>query len=282
MTIVAKKTLVKTKIFIIGGNSRLAKALGNYYSENECNYLKREIYEDWFNENKKLEIRNFFESKITEESIIFITSGILNSNSDTELLNNVNYHLPWNIIKSLEGLNIKIVTFGTILEKLVDSTNPYVKSKISLSKKIDSFSSKLTKVIHFRIHTLYGYGYPNDFMFLGQLYNAIKNNKKFNMSAGYQIREYHHLDDVAESVDIILSKNEQGIIELTNGNGIKLRDLATGVFKEFNALHLLNIGSLDIQHKDKFANDYTKNKHIELVDFRNPIQGVCDYLRSIL
>ncbi len=119
-------------------------------------------------------------------------------------------------------------------------------------------------------------------MFLGQLYNAIKHKEEFNMSSGYQIREYHHLDDVAESVDVILSKNTHGIIELTSGNGIKLRDLATGIFEELNVTHLLNIGSVDIQHKDKFSNDYIKNKDLELVDFRNPIKGVCDYLRPIL
>lgn len=282
MTVISEKRLGKSKIFIIGCNGRLAKAIVNRYSENACYCLKREVYEDWSDENKKLQIREFFESKATEESIIFITSGVLNSNLNNELLNKVNYHLPSNIIKSLEGLKIKIVTFGTILEKLVDSTNPYVKSKIRLSNKIDSFNSKLTKVLHFRLHTLYGYGYPSDFMFLGQLYNAIKNGEKFNMSAGYQIREYHHLDDVVKSVDIILSKKTQGIIELTNGNGIKLRDLATGIFKEFNVIHLLNIGDLDIQHKDKFTNDYTINKDLKLVDFRDPINGVCDYLRPIL
>lgn len=274
--------LEKRKIFIIGSRGRLAKAIVNYYSENKCYCLEREIYEDWSDESKLPEIRDFFESTIVDESVIFITSGVLNSKADKALLNKVNYHLPWNIIKSLEGLKIKIVTFGTILEKLADSTNPYVKSKIRLSSKIDSFSSKSTKVFHFQIHTLYGYGYPSDFMFLGQLYNAIKKQEKFNMSSGHQIREYHHLDDVVKSVDIILSKNTQGVIELTNGSGIKLRDLAMGVFKEFNLMHLLNIGNLDIQHKDKFINDYTKNKDIELVDFRNPINGVCDYLRSIL
>ena len=62
----------------------------------------------------------------------------------------------------------------------------------------------------------------------------------------------------------------------------KLRDLATGIFKEFNVIHLLNIGDLDIQHKDKFTNDYTINKDLKLVDFRDPINGVCDYLRPIL
>jgi len=282
MTIISKKPEEKERIFIIGGNARLAKALVNHYSLDVCNCLKREVYEDWSDKNNRSLIRDFFESKMIKDSIIFITSGVLNSNENPELINKVNYHLPWNIMKALDGCDVKIVTFGTILEKLADSSNNYVKSKIRLSDKINAYRSKSTKVTHFRIHTLYGYGYPSEFMFLGQLFNAIKNEEKFNMSSGHQIREYHHLDDVTEAVDIILSKNREGVTEITSGNGIRLRDLAIGIFEALNAKNLLNIGSLDIQHKDKFSNDYIKNEDLALVDFRNPIKGICDYLRPIL
>ena len=282
MSLASKNTRVNKKIFVIGSNGRLAKAILNYYSEELCTCLKREDYENWSSRKKRDSILNFFKPQIANNSIIFITSGVLNANADEELINNVNFHLPWNIIKALEGLEVKIVTFGTILEKLKISDNIYVKSKIKLSDKIETFQSEVTKVAHFRIHTLYGYGYPSEFMFLGQLYNAIKQNEKFNMSSGYQIREYHHLDDITKSIEVILSKNKKGIVELTSGTGIRLRDLALCIFEEFNLEHLLNIGSLDIEHKDKFTNDYIKNEDLKEVEFRDALQGVCDYLKPIL
>ena len=282
MSSIIKDKSLKNKIFIIGSNGRLAKAILNHYSDHECTCLKRETYKDWFNPKNKSSILDFFKPRVSKNAIIFITSGILNAKENPELIDNVNYHLPWNIINALEGLEVNIVTFGTILENLKTSKNLYVKSKIKLSNKIDTFKSKSTKVTHFRIHTLYGYGFPSEFMFLGQLYNAIKQKEKFKMSSGYQIREYHHLDDVAKSIEIILLKNKKGIVELTSGNGIRLRDLALRIFEEFNLEHLLNIGSLDIEHKDKFTNDYVKNEDLKDVEFRDPLKGVCDYLKPIL
>lgn len=282
MTSNSKNNSSLNKIFVIGSNGRLAKAILNYYSITNCICLKREVYQDWYKKENRASILDFFKSQTTNNSAIFITSGILNAKEDTKLIDDVNYHLPWNIIRALEGLDLKIATFGTILENLATSENPYVRSKIKLSDRIKELQSKSLKVVHFRIHTLYGYGYPSEFMFLGQLYTSIKNKEVFNMSSGYQIREYHHLDDVAKSIDIILSKNKNGIVEVTSGNGIRLRDLALRIFEKFNLEHLLHIGNLDIEHKDKFTNDYEKNKDLEEVRFRDPIKGVCNYLKPIL
>lgn len=273
---------LQRNIFIIGGNSRLAKALVNYYDNGSFFLLKRGIYESWYDKSKRSIIRDYFKSQITSDSIVFITSGILNSKEKSQTINDVNYKLPWNIIKALEGLEVTIVTFGTILENIKDSSNNYVKSKIKLSEKILTFKSSKAKVIHFRLHTLYGYGYPSEFMFLGQLYNSIKNKREFYMSSGYQIREYHHLDDVAQSIDVVIRNDVDGVIELTSGNGIMLRDLAKGIFNEFDLTDLLKIGSLDIQHKEKFSNDYTKNEILTGVAFRDPVDGVCDYLKTII
>ena len=200
----------------------------------------------------------------------------------SEIINRVNFHLPNNIIHALEGLDVGIATFGTILEKLEDSDNPYVQSKIKLSNSIGEFSSDITKVYHFRLHTLYGYDHPSEFMFLGQIFTALRSQTPFHMSSGYQIREYHHLDDIAESVNIILSEEKTGVCEITSGNGIRLRDLALCIFAEFKAPQLLHIGELDIEHKDKFLNDYRKNIDLVDVDFRDPLEGVNAYLKSIL
>ena len=282
MGLSSKDSINKRKLFVIGGNARLAKAILNHFSEFNCIVLERAAYQDWSKKESKEKIRSFFEQQISNDSIIFITSGVLNAKESMEIIDRVNYELPWNIIESLEGLTVKIITFGTILENIRNIDNQYVKSKIKLSDKISEFKSNVTKITHFRLHTLYGYDLPSKFMFLGQIFEALKNKKEFEMTSGYQIREYHHLDDVVASIDVLLSNDVEGISEITSGNGIRLRDLGLHLFQSLQLNHLLQIGSLDVEHEDKFSNDYLKNSYLKDVNFRDPRKGVLDYIKSIL
>ena len=282
MDISSNKNLPKKKIFLIGGNARLAKAILKYYGQYECIVLEREIYQNWGEVGSENVIITFFKNDISKNSIIFITSGVLNSNAEKALIDKVNFMLPWNIIKSLEGLDVKIITFGTILEKMRITENAYVKSKIKLSDKISGLKSLLPRVTHFRLHTLYGYGNPSKFMFLGQIHDSIKNKTEFNMTSGYQIREYHHVDDVVKSVDFLIGKGVQGVSEITDGNGTRLRDFALSIYKSFQLEHLINIGTINITQKEKLSNDYKKNPLLENINFRNPIDGVSNYLKAIL
>ena len=282
MSLSYNEAFSKKKIFLIGGNARLAKAILKYYEQHECIVLEREVYQNWGEVDSIGAITKFFKNDISKDSIIFITSGILNPNADKALIDKVNFMLPWNIIKSLEGLDIKIITFGTILEKMRATENAYVKSKIQLSDKINNLKSSCPRVTHFRLHTLYGYGHPSKFMFLGQIHDSLKNKAAFNMTSGYQIREYHHLDDVVKAIDCLIDKGIQGVSEITDGNGIKLRDLALSIYKNFQQEHLINIGTVNIAHKEKLSNDYKKNPQLENINFRNPIEGVSIYLKAIL
>jgi nucleoside-diphosphate-sugar epimerase len=102
------------------------------------------------------------------------------------------------------------------------------------------------------------------------------------MSSGFQIRENHHLDDVAYAVDRLIRSNILGISEVTAGKGIQLRDLASTVFKAFNLEHLIKIGSIEIKHKEKLSNDYKINPNLSCSNFRNPTEGVVAYLKGII
>lgn len=276
-------TIIQRKIFIIGSNARLAKSLINYYKSYKLILPSRDIYENWSDTSSIDEISNYFQSKVTSGSIIFITSGILNSSQNEEIIEAINYQLPKNIILALKSTAVQIVTFGTILEKIRLTDNKYVKSKIKLSDYIKTSQKNVTpNLVHLRLHTLYGYDLPSPFMFLGQIFDSIKNKTDFYMSSGTQIREYHHLDDVAKAVDILLNVNTQGVSEITSGKGIQLKDLALMIYKEFNIEHLINIGVMDIKYKDKFSNDYQINTNLDSENFREPKQGVINYLKTIL
>ena len=41
---------------------------------------------------------------------------------------------------------------------------------------------------------------PHPFMFAGQMLDALEKEKPFKMSGGAQLREYHHVEDIAASV----------------------------------------------------------------------------------
>ena len=270
----------KKQIFIIGSNARLAKAIIAFYKTENIILVEREIYKNWGEDQHLNSIYDYFNKQLKLDTIVFITSGILDSNKSITKLEKVNFHLPWNIIKSLEGTNIKIITFGTILEKIKGIENLYVKSKIKLSDKISTLKNR--NVLHIRLHTLYGYGLPSSFMFLGQIFTSLKDSLVFNMSSGVQIREYHHLDDVAKSIDVLVEKDITGVTEITSGTGIELRSLAEGVFKYFELENLLKIGVKRIDQKEKLENNYKKNEFLKEVDFRHPIIGINSYLEKIL
>ena len=50
--------------------------------------------------------------------------------------------------------------------------------------------------MHLHLHTLYG-GRPQAHMFLGQMIRALERGAEFAMSSGEQLREYHHVHDIA-------------------------------------------------------------------------------------
>ena len=282
MLLESKQVFLKKKIFIIGGNARLAKALLKYYSHHECIVLEREVYQNWGETGKLNEILNYFKENISVNSLIFIVSGILNSNENKKTIDEVNFQLPCNIIEALNGLETHIITFGTILEKITETDNNYVQSKIKLSNRISALKDALPRVSHFRLHTLYGYDYPSEFMFLGQIFNAIKNKLEFKMTSGVQFREYHHFDDVVKAIDCLISWEIQGVSEITAGNGIQLKDLALNIFKGFELEHLIHIGAIDINHKEKFLNNYKRNPALKNIVFREQTEGVIEYLKPLL
>ncbi len=272
---------MERSIFIIGASSKLSQSIREIYSEDKICDVYRDTYTSWIGENSQNIIQTFFENRISNNSIIFITAAILNPKTPFQEVFDMNYNLPVNIIESLTEYNPRIVTLGTILEKLGPSNNNYVSSKIKLSTKIESLIKKNLRITHFRLHTLYGKGYPNEFMFLGQIFYAIKNKTDFHMSSGEQIREYHHYDDVVSSINTFLDNETSGIVEITFGNGMAIKDLAIKIFDFFEKSELLKIGSKNLDFKEKFQNDYKKNEDIK-IDFKEPISGITKYLKTII
>ena len=72
---------------------------------------------------------------------------------------------------------------------------------------------------------------------------SLKNEKKFNMSGGKQLRDYLHVEKVAKFiVKISLQNKINGIINCCSGKPISIRDLVEGYLEENNKNIELNLG----------------------------------------
>ena len=268
------------RIFLIGGRGRLGTSIKKIFNNEDLIVLERRIYEEWFRPEKINDIRSVLNINPSKsEDIIMVLSGAMNPKEDREHLFNVNYELPKNIIKANEGSNNKIVTFGTIMEDLSPEANNYIASKKKLSKFIDNTSAKTLSV---KIHTLYGGEAPNPFMFLGQIFHSLKNNIDFKMSSGDQLREYHHIDDDSKAIMELLRQDLTGKEVISHGEAISLKDLAKIIFKKFDMVDNLKIGSLPDRIKENYDIYFAKNPLLNNVVFRDTADGVTKYLKEFL
>ena len=111
-------------------------------------------------------------------------------------------------------------------------------------------------------------------MFLGQMLDAIVKKEPFNMSNGTQLREYHNIYDDLNAVKYLLSQNSAGVIQVNHGEVLSLKEIATSIFDSFNALHLLNIGSLNASEHEIMTKKFEPNKLLGTVKFRDSKQGI--------
>ena len=270
----------RKKIFLIGGKGRLGQSIAKVFNNHNLVVLDRKTYKDWFLPERFEDIKSKLETdKDSTGNIIMILSGIMNPDEDKEFIFKINYELPKNIIKANEGTNNKIVTFGSVMEDLSPQANNYISSK----KKLSSFvEESKVDILSLKIHTLYGGGPPNEFMFLGQLLESFKNKNIFEMSSGNQLREYHHVDDDAMAIKELLYQNISGKEIISHGDAIPLKKLTKTIFKNFNKLDQLKIGSLPDRINENYNIRFTKNPNLDNIMFRNTFDGVTDYLQKFL
>ena len=100
------------------------------------------------------------------------------------------------------------------------------------------------------------------------------------MSGGTQLREYHHVQDIADSILSFLSRDGRDrMIELSSGEPVRLRDLASAVFKYFDEFELLEIGSKVHSQGEVFESIYQRSPY--LTASRDSIEGVIYWFKKL-
>lgn|GEM_PF-925703 len=268
------------KCFLIGSRGRLGKAIASEYANEGIVLLKRSVYESWSGNSGSDKVSKYFEKISTEDSIIFVASGLLDPRLPKEDLLKVNYHLPKNLIDGATNLGIKVITFGTAMEGLLQSKNPYVQSKTALGEYVGKVASADRPAIHLQMHTLYGLGEPDPFMFIGQILTAIQNNAIFSMTSGRQLREYHHLNDEAKAIRNIAKIAHPGVINISHGKPVTLRAVAENIFDALGKRELLHVGALP-EPLDENYEQVLKPIDILLgIEFRDSLPAIVQYVKG--
>lgn len=268
-------------IFIVGGRGRLGQALREQYRSDEVVCVDRAVYQQWGASDSLSEVTAYFQHYARPGAVVYICSGLLDPALDSETLHNVNFRLPRNIIQAVSPMGIRAVTFGTAMEEML-TTNPYVQSKLALSRFVAEMSDELTPALHIRIHTLYGLGEPSPFMFLGQVMEALRNDKPFAMTMGRQLREYHHVSDDAAAVRTLVDHSDSKVVELSHGQPVTLRSLAEAVFESVGKGHLLRLGALSEPQQENFTQVFSRSSILEGVVFRDTVTGVVEYMKTLI
>lgn len=279
-------------IVITGGSGFIGKnlipkllSLGHKVSVIDLRLDSIEAY-PWF---KKI---NFYKLRIDSNDIdtVFkkINAEVLIHLAWSDLPNYENIiHFKNNLFQQIKFLtcaaenNIKkIIVSGTCLEYgLIEgcldetmSTQPttfYGFAKNEIRKTLDFLSAKYDfSYTWFRLFYIYGEN-QNPRSLYPSLMNAIKNKKSaFDMSSGQQIRDFIHVDDVTSYFCKAITCNKVfGVVNLSNGNPISVKEFVADIIKKHNSDITLHCGVYDIpKYEPKNFWGSTK-KLISLNDF---------------
>jgi hypothetical protein len=102
------------------------------------------------------------------------------------------------------------------------------------------------------------------------------------MSSGIQIREYHHIHDDCNAALDFVKRGMTGILPISHGDPVKLRDLAEYIFGYFDSRNLLEIGKFETNEFDALSPITLSNQDFNMMQFRDTKTGIIEWLSANL
>ena len=269
---------------VIGSRGRLGSAIAASLGNGRTLTPTRSVYAEWSEEDGADAVFRYVAEHSQRDDVVYMAAGLIDTSAAPEEHLRVNFRIPRNIIVGASRANVRVVTFGTIMERFIGDAgaNPYISAKTKLGKFVSAYAASGHDILHVRLHTLFGGGTPHDFMFLGQIFNALKNRSLFRMSSGTQLREYHHIDDDVAATRELVSAGLRGVVDLSHGQPISLRDLASHIFEACDCLDLLRIGALPSPASDNYEITLERTPALRQFEFQDTLPAVVSYLRDCL
>lgn len=269
------------KVIILGQKGNLAVSLLRQFP-NAKTIGKNEFLE-WLQNPRKLK-ELFSELEVIPGHIdIFNCAGITSAKTDITQISLANYELPVFLSEQSTVFNYRLITFGTVMEQLPKyaMSNSYLESKLRFYKQFLLNESWTRSNLHIQMHTLYGGSHIHPHMFLGQIYSSLVNQVSFKMTGGEQIREYHHVDDVAKAIKRIGEVQPSGLKNISSGEPMKLKDIATAIFSHFDETRLLYLSSDVMNENDNRDLIFQKPVELQEMDFRPTTQSIIRWLEEL-
>jgi hypothetical protein len=265
---------------IFGANSRLANAIAEKTNGFNCLLIPKDIYKDIQNLNLRKHVLNFLEISPGQTYVLNCVS-ITDSSINFSEAYSWNFRFALDLFAFTRQFHLKYLTFGTMSEDFLDNSHPsnYLRTKLALTKHISAQGNE--DWLHFRLHTLYGFGVPAAHSFLGQLLAALNSRKDFEISNGNQIREYHHYSDDVNAVMSGINAGVSGILDINSGNPIRLKSIAETVFSHFSPSLKVQVVHRNEERFENYFKYYGKNYLTHKLTFRDPFDGIIEYLEEL-
>ncbi len=253
------------------------------YSPRHAHFVSRAEYRNWVSTRTSTQITKYFEMNALYSPIVINTVGILDPHKSQSQIEALNVDFPLRLFDAIQPLNGKLATFGTILEEFPNlcKLNPYLASKLKLAETLMAMGSENT-FAHFRLHTWYGGLNLQPHMFLGEIVKAINSNKKFKMSSGKQLREYHHIEDDVSCIMKLLEHNAGGVLQISNGDAKPIIEIAENIFSYFDKESLLQINSSSEPPNENLSTRFQPLKEVSNQLFRPLFPNLTTYLERFI
>lgn len=212
---------------------------------------------------------------------LVLASGLTDPRADPAALAEANLEQPRRLIEAALRGQGRVMTFGSVMEMFPAAChgNPYLAGKLALGQWIEALDAT-GRVCHVRLHTLYG-GPPQPHMFLGQIVAALAARRVFAMSSGEQLREYHHSDDIADSVAALLARPwDASVLDVSHARPVRLVDLARAVFDALGQAESLHVGALPAAPGENRDKVFPRSPDWLIGTPRDTLPGVIAWVRT--
>jgi nucleoside-diphosphate-sugar epimerase len=276
-------------VVIFGSGGRIGSAAARILRETGC----RIEPVSWFHKNTSAARRwhDILAKLATIEGDVNIVfaSGLTDPGASTDDLMLANVERPIRLIEStIDNSQFRYLTIGSVLETFpsVATTNRYLASKAALWARIEELAADPRlhgRIAHLRTHTAYG-GAPAPHSFLGQMYESLRARRPFRMSEGRQLREYVHVDDLAQSIAALLARSwiSPAAIDLSTGESVSLAEVARAVLQAFDCEELLQLGALPTPAGENTSAKFPRSPAWLLGRPRPAIEGIIEWFSDLL
>lgn len=246
------------KISILGTNGFLSTAIAKYANQRQWKlniYGRREPTGHDFNTFYNVDFMKDeldYSTLVDSDIIIYaIGAGIQsNRNEGPDLVYGLNVSVPVSICNKLKEIDYRgnFITFGSyfeigetierhpftekeILKSTYPAPNDYAVSKRMFSSFVSSYKHGFTHW-HFYIPTIYGAG-ENPNRLIPYIVKAIRNNETLHFTSGDQVRQYIHVSEIPQIIELCFRNQiPSGLYNIAGNETLSVKDIVTTIHDE--------------------------------------------------